>query len=116
MCHSALLYRVKGRRNFVSLTKVAVCRSFLTIMLSDLPRVLVWGYSFVKRLRADLERPGFQVDLQFRGLRSSLLIFNWASIRVDIILRASLRVRYIIRSHQQPFLATEFKDFTVKIP
>ena len=32
---------------------------FFILMSSDLPRVLVWGHSFVKRLSADLER-GFQ--------------------------------------------------------
>ena len=67
MCHSALLYSVKGRRNFFPLTKVTVCCSFLTIMLSDIPRVLVWGHSFVKRIRDDLEGPGFQVDLISRA-------------------------------------------------
>ena len=67
MSHSALLYTAKGRRNFFPLTKVTVCCSFLTIMFSDMPRVLVWGHSFVKRLRADLERQGFQVDLISRA-------------------------------------------------
>ena len=109
MCHSALLYRVKGRRNFFSLTKVTVCCSFLNVF-SDLSRALVWGHSFVNDFVLIYCGRVSKLIL-FRGLRSSLLIFNWASIQLDIILRASLRFRYIIISHQQPFLASEFKDF-----
>ena len=97
------------------LTKVTVYCSFLAIMFSNLPQVLVWGLSFVKRLRSDLERPSFQVDLISRA---SILTtdFYLGFDQVDIISRASPRFRYNIRSHKQPFLVTEFKHFTVKIP
>ena len=67
MCHSASLLQwertLKGKIFCFS-------RPFSAIMSSDLPRVLVWGHSFVKRLHADLER-GFQ-----RRARSD---FNLAS-------------------------------------
>ena len=66
MCHSALLYTVKRRRNFFSLTKVTVCCSFLNVF-SDLSPGFGLGSLFRKRLRADLLRPGFQVDLISRA-------------------------------------------------
>ena len=65
MCHSALLNSVKGCRSSLSL--ITVCCSFVTVMFSDLPRILVWSYSVVKQLRAELETPGFQVDLISRA-------------------------------------------------
>ena len=96
--HSALLDSVKGRQNFLSLAKVTVCCSFLSVMSSDLPRLLVWCHSFVKRTRADLEQPGFQADPISRASIFTTFFFR-ASVQVDNILKASLRLQLIKRSH-----------------